>query len=319
MNSPSTHAKGLIITLAGVVVLTPDGLLIRLVSTDQWTLLFWRGLLMGLAILMGLALWHRGDLSARFRAIGPLGLWISLHFAAGALLFVTAISHTSVANTLFIMSTTPLFTAIMARLFLGEPVSSRTWLAISLAVVGIAVIVLGSLDQGSLWGDLAAFATAIVMASSFVLVRRARAQSMVPAMALGGFVTALCALPFGAVPAAVSSTDLIYLVLMGVIVLPISFSLITLGPRYIPAPEASLIFLLEAVLGPFWVWLVLDEHPGTAAIIGGAIVIVTLAAHSVSALKNSGRPEAAAAGASAAKVLSKAPRGCRAGYPARTR
>lgn len=288
----STHSKGLTIAVAGALVMSPDSLLIRLVEVDQWSLLFWRGLLTGLALLAGLALLHRGRLAAHFRAIGFSGLLTAALLSLSALLFITAITRTSVANTLFILSTAPLFAAVTAWILLGEAPARHTWLAIFFALTGIGLIVFGSTGVGHWTGDLAALATAVAMAASFVLIRRSRARSMVPAMAVSGFLTALAVLPFGANPLAAASTDLLYLALMGLIVLPVSFGLVMLAPRYLPAPEVSLVLLLEAVIGPFWVWLALGEEPGGHAIAGGAMVILTLALHALWTLRRISRPRA---------------------------
>jgi drug/metabolite transporter (DMT)-like permease len=103
-------------------------------------------------------------------------------------------------------------------------------------------------------------------------------------MGLSGLILAAVTL----VPANLMSIQLmdwVYLALLGLIVVPIPFSLLAIGPRYLPASEVSLLLLLEAVLGPLWVWLVLKEFPGWLALIGGAIVIVTLVAMNVYALR----------------------------------
>ena len=122
------------------------------------------------------------------------------------------------------------------------------------------------------------------MRPDLTIVRHARAVNMIPAMAMSGVVGALVVWPLAA-PAAVTGTDLVLLAVMGLIVLPVSFGAVTLGPRYIPAPEVSLLFLLETVLGPLWVWLVLSEDPGPRALLGGAVVVGTLLVHSAVALR----------------------------------
>lgn len=271
------HLKGALIAGAGVLAISPDSLLIRLITADPWTLLFWRGLLSALAILIGLAVLHRGRLVDHFQAIGRTGLWLAVLFGAGNILFILSITSTKVANTLFIVSSAPLFAAIISRIFLREVVPARTWLAIAAALAGIAVIASADLDQGrrSLLGDLAAVGTAISMAASFALARKGRANSMVPAVALAALLTAVVAWPLAA-PLDVGAGDRIYLAVMGLVVLPLGFALVTLGPRYLPAPEVSLLLLVEAILGPFWVWLVVGENPGPTVLAGGGIVIATL-------------------------------------------
>ncbi len=273
------RGKGLLVTVVGVLVISPDSLLVRLISADEWTVLFWRGLLSGLAILGGLLLVRRRDFLSELRKLGLSGLGFVLLFAAGTILFVVSLAHTSVANTLFIISTAPLFAAVFALVFLRETVALHTWLAIFCALGGVAVIASGSVRQhdGSVLGDLAAVGGAISLAGTFSIARLRRPQSMVPATGLAGILTALLVLPFSS-PLEVSVDDFIFVTMMGLLVVPLGFSLMTLGPRYLPAPEVSLLLLLEAVIGPLWVWLFVDEVPARESLLGGTIVLVTLAA-----------------------------------------
>ncbi len=278
--------KGLVISIAGVLVITPDSLLVRLISADQWTILFWRGLLSALAILLGLALIQPSRFFSGLKAIGRVGVGLAVLFSFGTIMFIISLRHTSAANTLFIVSTAPIFAAIMARVFLSEAVSRRTWTTIAFTLVGILIIASGSAGEGpgSLFGDLAAVVTAVSVAGTFTIARRFRSVSMVPAMGISGMVTALLALPL-AQPLAVTPADATYLGIMGLAVIPLAFTLMTIGPRYLPAPEVSLILLLEAVLAPLLIWLVLREHPGNASLLGGAVVLGTLFLANVASLR----------------------------------
>ena len=282
-----THLKGLLITVTGVLVLTPDGLLVRLIAVDQWTLLFWRGGLQALGLTLMLALYHGRATWEVFRVIGGWGLLVACTFTGSTIFFLTALAHTSVANTLVIISVSPLFAAALSYALLGEMVARRTWLAIFIALGAIGLIFSQSLVGGTLAGDLAAMGTAACVASTFVVVRRARKVNMIPAMALSGVLASLIALPLGA-PLMVESRSMGFIVLLCLFVLPVAFALITLGPRYLPAPEVSLILLLETVLGPFWVWLVLGEQPSWQAMLGGGILVTTLFVHSLLALRDTG-------------------------------
>lgn len=289
----STHAKGFFITLLAVLVISPDGLLVRLVAADIWTLLFWRGLLMGTGIALGLLCLYRGRTWAAFRDLGWPGFTVALLFALCTVAFIVSITNTTVANTLFIVSTSPLFSALIAWRLLGEAVAPRTWGAIALALVGIGIIASGGLDSGSIIGNLAALAAALSLAGGFSLIRRHRDRDMVPAAALSGWMTALLVLPL-AQPAAIAGGDVAVLLVMGLVMLPLSFALMTIGPRYLPAPEVGLILLLESILGPLWVWLAIGETPGDRTLLGGAIVIGTLAGHAAWTLFRP--PRAAAVG-----------------------
>ena len=288
MHELPDHAKGMLITVAGVLAVTPDSLLIRLVSADFMTLMFWRGLLVCLTLAVGLFVVHKAQILAKFAAIGWPGIVFAGLFSLNSFSFVLAVETTTVANTLVLISAAPLFAAIIARLFLQETVRRRTWLAILAATAGIVVIVSGSLGGGALLGDLAALVTALGLAIQFNILRRYRAVNMIPAIAVGNLITALVSLPF-ADTLAIVPMDVLWLGLLGVVVMPVAAALITTGPRYLPAPEVSLILLLETVVGPFLVWLALGEVPSGRAFLGGAIVVAALAGHATAALRR--RPD----------------------------
>ncbi len=270
--------KGVLITAAGVLALSPDGLLIRLIAADDWTLLFWRGLLSGLAIFAALAIIHRGALPGKIRAIGATGLWLVFFFTVVSVLFILSITLTTVANTLFITNTAPLFAALISHFVLREHVSRVTWAAIGFALVGIGLIASESVARGgdSVLGDVVALGAALAMAVTVVLARKGRARSMVAAVGLAGLMTAAVALPFAA-PLSIGSENALYVALMGLVVLPLGFGLVTLGPRYLPAPQVSLLLLGEAIIGPLLVWLALGESPGALGLAGGAVVLASLA------------------------------------------
>lgn len=283
------HLRGILLTFTAVLVLSPDALLVRLIDTDSLTLIFWRGTLSAAAILIALGcLWGRST-GANLLRIGRPGLLSGGISAIGTILFVYALRTTSVANTLVILAATPLFSALLSRLFLGEQVGRRTWLAILVGLGGIVLLFAGNLGQGTLVGDLCALTAAGFWAANLVVLRHARPINMTPAVALGGTLAALLALLLGAQPLAVTAGDFGLLLLLGGLVLPLSFALITLGPRHLPAAEVSLILLLETFLGPLWVWWALGESPNTPTLIAGGLILTTILLHSVGTLRtNSG-------------------------------
>lgn len=280
MRSLSTHAKGLVITGIGVLVLSPESLLIRKVGVSQWTVLLWRGAFMaaGVTFIFWLG-WARGHLVERFSAIGGAGLLAAALFACDNTLFVTALKNTSVANTLIMISTAPIWGALLSWGLLHEQIPIRTWLAIAAVVTGVIVIVSGSGGHNRLLGDLAALGAAIAIASTLVLIRRARTVNMMPAMAVGALLVVAMVAPMSR-PTSPHGADVALLILVGLVVAPVAFALISLGPRYLPVPEVTLLMLFETVLGPFWVWLALGDSPGVRTYLGGALVVATIAMHS---------------------------------------
>ncbi|MDX1565593.1 MAG: DMT family transporter, partial [Phycisphaeraceae bacterium] len=239
------HSRGLVLTFIAVLTLSPDALLVRLISVDTPTLLFWRGLLSGSMLYLLLLLYYRRRLFSMFRATGRIGILAAFVIASGNMFFVSSLRLTTAANTLVILASTPLIAALGTRIFLGEAVPRRTWIAILTAFAGIIILFSGSLGHHSTLGDLLAIGGACCWAGNIVIVRAARPRNMVPANALGNLTVAPLALLIGAAPLSVPPDDYGLLLILGLLVLPVSYGLITLAPRILSAAEVSLILLLE--------------------------------------------------------------------------
>jgi drug/metabolite transporter (DMT)-like permease len=276
MPQNTDHRRGVLLALSGVLVLSPDGLLIRLISTDDWTLLFWRGLLTSLTLMAVLSFKHKKNVGQKFTIMRKKGLFAGTIQALGTIFFVLAITHTSVANTLIIIGVTPLWAAIFSHIFLSEKIHLRTWLAIPMALLGIYITANAEIQANT--GDIYAIVASIFISGHGVIVRSAKPVDFTPCLVIGGLFIAAFGL-LHATPFAISKYDVIYLALLGFLVLPLSFGLLVAAPRYLPAPEVNLIFLLEIVFGSYWVWLVLGEQPSPQAFIGGSIILITLVIH----------------------------------------
>ena len=282
----TTHAKGLMITACGVLLISPDGLLTRLIQVDHWTMIFWRALFLSFGMWLLVSLKHPNRVWKQYRTLKGAGIWMAVGYSLGTISFIFAITHTSVANTLIILSTTPLFAALIGRFWLKEKIELRTMVAIALVICGIIIIASGSGDQNtSLAGDAAAILGAFFLAGGFSFVRRFPTISSFSAISCSGLLTALIMLPL-ATPLSVSQADMGYLMIMGLYMLPIGTALMFIGPRYIPAAEVGLLLLLESIIGPVWVWMALGEVPGDRTLVGGAVVLCTLAINTLWALKS---------------------------------
>ena len=270
-------------TIFAVVILSPDSVLIRLVEdasseVDSWTVLFWRGLLYAAGVSLLVFIKYRTKTIAEFKNIGKGGLLIGFFSGISTGTFVFAIVYTSIANALVIISTGPIMIAIVAWFLLKEKSSLFTWTSMIIVFIGIYIVMSGSFGGDSLVGDFFALITAVMMGFTFTLTRKYKDVNMVPVNAIGGLIAALIAFLMAnkiTVPAEVVG----YIIAMGTI-LSISFSLITIAPRYMPAAEVGMIMPLETVLGSLIAWYVINEVPSVNALVGGTIVIVTLFIHS---------------------------------------
>ena len=276
MPTTSHKMKGVLLCLCGIILLSPDSLLLRLIGADLWTLAFWRGGLSAVGLAVAVLLMEgRQPGQQQLLRLTRQGVVVAVSFAIANLAFIFSIQNTAVANTLVIMSLSPLFAALLSYFLFREPISAGTWAAAVAIFLGLTMVFYGSLATGGVVGDLAALVTSMCVAISLVLMREYRDISMVPALAWSSGLACLAALPF-AFPASLSGTAFLLMLVLGLIVLPASLTMIGLAPRYLPAPEVSLILRLEALLAPLWVWLVLGEVPSRQTLIGGGIILATL-------------------------------------------
>ncbi len=274
------RGQGELPVAAAAVLWSSGGLIVRsLEYADTWTTVFWRSVF-GAAFLIVLIVYRQRSRAFRvFRAMGAPGVVVEVCFAMASTCLVIALELTSVANTLIIMSTSPLIAALIGRVVLGERVRAWTWLAMALALTGVAIMVSDPVSHGAIEGDLAALVMTVALAVAIVTIRRRREIGMIPASAFGTALAALVALP-SATPSGASDADLSLPFVFGACQLGSGLALFTTGARLAPAAAVvALIALLEPILGPLWVWIFIGEHPGAAGLIGGSVVLAGLATH----------------------------------------
>lgn len=285
--TPGTqHRQGVVIAASGVLVLSVDALLIRLADAATADVMFWRGALIFLVVgAFALLAALRGHASITRDTVRPL-LLIGGIYGINSGLFVFSIGHTSTANTVVILASSPVFAALLSWWFLGERIRRRTVISIIAAIFGVAVIFADSLGAPSWRGDLAAIVLAVSMGAVLTLLRHHAALPRLPLLATSGAVTVLLALPF-AQPLSLAPVSYGWLFLMGAVQIPLASWLIMLAPRYIPSAEVSLFLLIETVLGPFWVWLVLNETVPGNTLAGGTIILATIGVNAWLGLRES--------------------------------
>ena len=279
------HAKGLILTTLGVLLVVPDSLFVRLIDAEPLVTAFWRGLSSGLIILIGLLAFQgtRG-ISSVLRTGWPGVIYVVM-IGSTTFGFVQAITYTSVANVVFIFATIPIFAAIFSRIFLGEPISKRITVTMMVVICGLGVIAYGSgQSELSSWkGDLWALYVSAAYAAALTAVRKVKDTMMIPAIPIA-YLAAAAILWTMTDPLPALQVNWQLIAGHGVFI-GLASCFLTLGPRYISSAEVSLLVLLESVLAPILVWFVIGEDPGQWTIVGGAIVIGALLASNFVALR----------------------------------
>jgi drug/metabolite transporter (DMT)-like permease len=266
--------RGQIYVALAAVAWSTAGVLQRQLTLDTSTQVFGRAAFAGAALLGYVAIVERGQVLRGFKSVGGAGIAVALCVAIASGCFIGALNHASVARVLFILAVAPVLAALLAWATLGEPISRRTALAMVLALSGVAVM-LGAPGEASLTGDGLAFVAALAFSAMIVITRWRHEVSMAPATCLSQAILVAAFLPF-ATPGEISGDDLAWLAALGIGQIGLGFALLTVGARLIPAAQVGLITLLEVVLGPIWVWLALDERPGTLTLVGGTIVIAAI-------------------------------------------
>ncbi|HVY04961.1 MAG TPA: DMT family transporter [Burkholderiales bacterium] len=277
MTASAQHRKGVVLLVGACMCWASAGVLVRNMEVhDGWKITFWRSLFLTVFLLVVLALQHRGRLFERIRAMGWPGVISGAMFALMFLCFILAISRTTIANTLVLGSISPFAAALTGRIFLGEPVASRTWFAMAAAFAGVVLMFYESISSGGGTGNLIALCIPIAFAFNVVLLRKHRATlDFIPSILLAGIFSMATTLPF-ALPLAVSPADLGLLATMGAVQLGVGLLLYMLAVPHLSSAEVALISILEIIFGVVSTWMFVGERPGDAALLGGGIVIGAL-------------------------------------------
>ena len=278
--------KGIALSLIGVLVITPDSLLIRLINIPSWELLFYRGLIPFVLLFILLLLYYKKNFLHSLLITGLPGLFYAILIALGNTTFVISIQNTNVANTLIMIALTPFTTAILSSIFLKEHPSQRMWFTIISCFFVVLFIFYDSYQGNRMLGDFFGLLTAILIGGSAVVVRYSKLVNFLPSLLIAKLLTLVIPILFIQSFPESLIIDLreFYLIIAMGICLFIALSFITLAPRYIPAYEVEIFFVLETILGPLWVWLIIHEQPTTKTIIGGICIILIIMSHTLSEL-----------------------------------
>ena len=260
MNSLTDQKKGSLMAFVAVMFITPDSLFIRLSNVETWSLVFYRGIIPFVLVFIGMLLIYRLKFFNLLRSNGYYGFAYVLTFSVTNIAFVVSIQNTNVANTLIMIATAPMLSAILGSFFLKENPDKKTWVAIFITFFAALYIFYDSIKLGNFFGDILGFVAAMGLAVGAVIIRSAKKLNLVPSAVVGKLIIALFAMLF-VKDYSLNNNDIYIVPLMCVMCVAIPFVLVTIAPRFITGAEVNLFFLLETILGPVWVWMVIKEQP----------------------------------------------------------
>ncbi len=276
------YARGIVLVMLAGCFWSLAGILIRLIeSADGWQILTVRSITLSFTLFCVLAVRHRSGVWNEFRKAGLAAVIGGLCLGVAFTGFIFALLHTTVANTMFIMSAGPLFTAPLAWLVLGERVRRATWITMVVAIAGVGVMVADGIGAGAMFGNVVAIVSTVGFAGFAVALRWGRNIDMLPLVCLAGVFTAIAG---GVLSESFdySARDLVLCAVMGVVQIGAGMMFFIRGSRHVPATELTLLALTEVVLAPIWVWLAFDEIPRGLTLLGGAIVFAAIVGYALS-------------------------------------
>lgn len=278
--NPRAHRRAILMMIVAAICWSSGGILVRQLSiANAWEIVFWRSSFMALFVAGVLLTLHGRRMPAAVVAVGRPGLLAGLFLAGTFFFFIASLTRTTVANTFVLMSVSPFLAALAGRFVLKERVPARTWIAMSVAFSGIIVMFADSLDAGRFAGNLLALGVSCCFAAQVTMLRKFHATvDMLPQVMIAGLISLVAAFALSP-PFAANGRDLAILALMGCVQLGAGCLLATAASKHLSATELGLLALLEPIVGPIWVWALMGEKPGAAALVGGAVVLCAVLAN----------------------------------------
>ena len=267
---------GPLLVFLGAFCLSFGGLIVKsFESTNLWQILFWRQIFFSIIVALYLLITFKRNFFKSFHTSGIPGLIAGIFLGVGFSAYVFAMYHTTVANTLFIISTETIFLAIFGYIFLKEKINLVTLISIIMGMSGVLLIIGSSLSiqsSSQFFGNIVAFIMPISFAVLIVIVRKYPKVDMVPSQFIAGIFAALIGYLVSE-KLSISSHDLFLGFLAGTFQIGFGFIMITIGSRTTPAAVVGILMLTEAVFGPLWALLFINEIPPITVIVGGSIII----------------------------------------------
>ena len=286
----SHYRTALILVIASSVANSANGLIVRSMdSAGGWQIIFYRSWFLAGALSVVFALQSRGRVRAALRGLRPWAVIGSLAIAAVNTCFILSMTYTTVANTMFLLSAAPFFAALLGWLTLGETVKRGVWLAMSAALAGVGVMLWDGLGAGTLLGNSLAVLGAFCFGIFAVVLRKGRGVNMLPIVVLGAVLGGINAAFMSGWVLSISFHDVALLFVWGAILSGTVHAIFTWSSRHVPGAELTLLILIEFILSPMWVWLLIDERPSLATLIGGGLVIASVASRAIASFRQEAR------------------------------
>ena len=280
------YRLALFLVIASSVANSGSGLIVRSMdSAGGWQIIFYRSCFLAIALCIVFGVQSGWRVRAAIRELRPWALLGSVAIATVNTCFILSLTYTTVANTMFSLSAAPFFTALLAWVVLGERVARGVWIAMGVALVGMGVMLWDGLAAGTLLGNALAVMAALGFGIFVVILRKGRGVNMLPVAILGTVLGGIFAAFMSGGTLSISWHDVALLFMWGTLLSGTVHAIFTWSSRHVPGAELTLLILIEFILSPVWVWLVIDERPSLATLIGGALVITAVASRALDSFR----------------------------------
>ena len=264
-----------------------NGLLLRSIElASPWQIIAIRSAAMAVTLTLVFLLQQRQDVFSVLRRLRPWSLLGGLMIGIANIAVVWSMSRTTIASTMFILSSVPFFTALLGWILLRERVIPKLWIAMIAALVGIGIMLADGLGGGSLLGNALALLAALAFSGFVVVLRHGRHRNMLPIVIVGALLGGVYSSAMADFDLAVPASDLAITLFWGGILSCMVHTLFVFGSRHVQGAELTLAVLLEFILSPLWVWLAFAERPSLLTLVGGALVLSAVGSRGILALRN---------------------------------
>jgi len=284
----SNRNLSIIFLITDFVGISFGGQIMRNVNTaDPWQIAFYRALAFLFPITLILIHQHRLGIVTNIKKIGYPGMVGGFFLMLAQLLFIQSIANTSVANALFTLSSIPFITAILAFIFLKEKIPLRTIIIMIFAFMGIFIMIKDGLETGGFYGNILALVCAFSFSTFVIILRKSRNIDMMPASLISAVLIVIVSFVISLGNINVPIQDILLCFLWGGVLMGFVHSVFIFATRFLLASEVTFFMLLEFSLGPFWVWIFLNETISQETFYGGIIVMISVAVYSLFEINNS--------------------------------